>query len=357
MSIQWRPEPNPLTTPPSYRIQAVPRNSAGYAEMAADISAAQPIYSPETISNLAPLIMKWIQQRLISGDKVTLAEAFSFYISFTGKLDSPDAPLPEDDDLLHVNVRVSQPFVKEIRHQAKFERLPMTEKLPVITSTEDTKLKLADVLFAGGVLKLTGSNLYFDESSPDCGCVIEGTQSGQKKQSTYAAVANSGILLVPDIPVQDNPWNNEYTVTLTTQYSEHGTLRSGTCRRKLRSPLTVTSLSPEQETGILTGGGTASDSYVKIAGGTATANEMLRIQAMLDSRSGLLLLNLLDMEEGGKTGAAVTVTANGTYTLEGFAGSAVTSLELKVENLAALVSLIRNSYAGRMVDILDIRMA
>jgi len=357
MSIQWRPEPNPLTTPPSYKILHVPRNTAGYEEMAADISAAQPIYSPETISGLAPLIMKWIQQRLINGDKVTLEEAFSYYISFTGKLDSPDAPLPEDDDMLQVNVRVSQPFVKEIRHQAKLERLPMTEKLPVITSTEDTKLKLADVLFAGGVLHLTGSNLLFEESSPDCGCVIEGTKSGRKKQSTYASVANSAILLVPDIPAQDNPWNNEYTVTLTTQYSEHGTLRSGICRRKLRSPLAVPLFGHPHppETGILTGNAVAP--YVKITGGTASANEMLRIQAMLDSRSGLLLLNVLDMEEGGKTGAAVTVTANGTYTLGGFAGSAVTSLELKVENLAALVSLIRNNYAGRMVDILDIRTA
>jgi hypothetical protein len=357
MSIQWRPEPNPLTTPPSYRIQAVPRNTAGYEEMAADISAAQPIYSPETISSLAPLIMKWIQQRLIGGDKVTLEEAFSYYISFTGKLDSPDAPLPEDDDMLQVNVRVSQPFVKEIRHQAKLERLPMTEKLPVITSTEDTKIKLADVLFADGVLHLTGSNLLFDESSPDCGCVIKGTQSGAIRQSTYASVSNSTVLIVPDIPVQNQPWQNEYTVTLTTQYSEHGSLRSGTCRRKLRTPLTVPLFGHPHppETGILTGNAAAP--YVKITGGVVTANAMLRIQAMLDSRSGLLLLNLIDMEEGGKTGATATITANGTYTLGGFAGSAVTSLELKVENLAALVSLIRNSYAGRMVDILDIRTA
>jgi hypothetical protein len=75
--------------------------------MAADISSAQPIYSAEIIRGLAPLIMKWIQQRLINGDKVTLEEAFSYYISFTGKLDSPDAPLPENDDLLQVNARVA----------------------------------------------------------------------------------------------------------------------------------------------------------------------------------------------------------------------------------------------------------
>jgi hypothetical protein len=334
----------------------VPRNTAGYEEMAADISAAQPIYSPETISSLAPLIMKWIQQRLISGDKVTLEEAFSYYISFTGKLDSPDAPLPEDEDMLQVNVRVSQPFVKEIRHQAKLERLPMQEKLPVITSAEDTKLKLADVLFAGGVLRLIGSNLDFDESKPDCGCVIKGTQSGAIRQSTYASVSNSTVLIVPDIPVQNQPWQNEYTVTLTTQYSEHGSLRSGTCRRKLRSPLTVTDLGhPNRETGILTGG-TAVAAYASVIDGTVSADEMLRVQAVIDSRSGQLLLSLLDMQEDGRTGAAVTVAANGEYTLPGFSDSAVSSLKIKVSNYAALKDLIRNSYAGRLVDVLVIEV-
>jgi hypothetical protein len=356
-TIQWRPEVNALTTPQSYKILHVPRGTVGYSEMAADISTADPIYSPDIISGLAPLIMKWIQQQLINGDKVTLPEACSFSLSFIGRLDSPDAPLPEDDDLLQVNVRVSQPFVKEIRHQAKLERLPMSEKLPVITSTEDTKLKLADVLFADGVLRLTGSNLDFDESSPDCGCVLEGTRSGRKKQSTYASVANSAILLVPDIPAQDHPWNNEYSVTVTTQYSEHGSLRSGTCRRKLRTPLTapLSGHPHPPETGILTGNAVAP--YVKITGGAASADEMLRIQAMLDSRSGQLFLNLLDMEEGGRTGAAVMVPANGEYTLPGFSGSAVSSLAVKVSNYAALVDLIRNSYAGRLVDILDIRLA
>jgi hypothetical protein len=355
MSMQYRIEPNPLTTPPSCRIQAVPRGTAGYDEMAADISAEQPIYSPETISGLAPLIMKWIQQRLISGDKVTLPEAFGFYISFKGRLDSPDDPLPDNDDLLQVNVRVSQPFVKEIRHQAKFERLPMTEKLPVITSAEDTKLKLADVLFADGVLKLTGSNLDFDENSPNCGCVLEGTAGGRIRQSTYASVSNSTVMLVPEIPAQVEAWQNEYTVTLTTQYSEHGTLRTGTYRRKLRSPLTVTDLGhPNRETGILTGG-TAAAPYASVIDGTAAANEVLRVQAILDARSGQLLLNLLDMEEGGQAGAAVTAAANGDYALPGFSGSAVSSLTVRVSDYAALLSLIRNSYAGRLADILDVR--
>lgn len=356
-TIQWRPEVNSLTTPPSYRIQAVPRSSAGYDEMAADLASANPNFTEEMIKSLAPLMMEWIQGQLTNGNQVTFPYAFTFNVSFTGKLDSPDAPLPEDDDLLQINVRASRPFVREVRHLAKLERLPMTEKLPVINSTEDTKLKLADVLFAGGVLKLTGSNMDFNESSPDCGCVLEGTAGGQKKQSTYASVSNSTVLLVPDIPAQDQPWQNEYTVTLTTKYSENGTLRSGTCRRKLRSPLTVTDLGhPNRETGILTGG-EASAPYASIIDGTAAADEILRVQAVIDSRNGQLLLSLLDMQERGQVGAAIAVAANGNYVLPSFSGSAVSSLTVKVSNHAALLNLVRNSYAGRLADILDILTA
>jgi hypothetical protein len=355
MSIQCRLEENHLTTPHSYSILVVPRDTNGYVEMAADISAEQPLYSPETVSGLAPLIMKWIQKQLINGNQVTLTDAVNFHVSCTGKLDNPDDPLPEDNTMLQVNVRVSQPFVKEIRHQAKLERLPMTEKLPVITSTQDTKLKLADVLYAAGVLKLTGTNLYFEENSPNCGCVIAGTRNGTAKQSTYASIANSSIFLVPDIPSQDAPWNNEYTVTVTTKYTAHGTPRSGTCRHKLRTPLSWDGLAHEGGVGILTG--SADVPYVTIESGTVAANEMLRIQAMIDSRNGLLMMNLLDMnEEGGQAGVAVTVMTNGDYVLPGFSGSSVSNVHLTVHEQALLVDLIKNSYSGRLVDIIDIRL-
>ncbi|WP_446011023.1 hypothetical protein [Candidatus Electrothrix sp.] len=53
------------------------------------------------------------------------------------------------------------------------------KKQPLITSAEDTKLKLTDVLNPDGVLHLTGNNLFFDEDDPDCSCVLQGTRSGQ----------------------------------------------------------------------------------------------------------------------------------------------------------------------------------
>ena len=77
-TIQWRPIINALTKPLSYRILFVPRNTAGYDDMAADISASHPNYNADLIRSLAPLIFDWILQRLINGDQVTLKDAFNF---------------------------------------------------------------------------------------------------------------------------------------------------------------------------------------------------------------------------------------------------------------------------------------
>ncbi len=354
-TILWRPVVNALTTPKSYRVQAVPRSTDGYDEMSADISAEQPIYSEETVKGLAPLIMKWIQRRLINGSQVTLPESFSFHLSFTGKMNHPDDPLPEGNDMLQVNVRVSQIYVKEVRHQGKLERGAATEKAPMISSAEDTLLRLDDVLNPAGVLLLTGTDLAADPQSAGS-VVIEGARNGSAVQTRLLRVEPSEILLMPDIPAQDNPWNNEYTVTVNARYSEHGTPRTGTCSRKLRTPLTVPlSGHPNPpETGILTGDADAP--LASVTGGAATANELLRIQALVDSRTSQLTLRLLDMQEGGRAGAAVAVTGESEYVLPGFSDSAVQSLTITVENLADLISLTRDNYSSRLVDILDIRL-
>ncbi len=55
--------------------------------------------------------------------------------------------------------------------------------------------------------------------------------------------------------------------------------------------------------------------------------------------------------------AAVSVTANGVVTLQGFAGSAVSSLSIRVNNYVGLKEMIRNDYGGRLTDILDVETA
>ncbi|CAK8721340.1 DUF4469 domain-containing protein [Candidatus Electronema halotolerans] len=353
-TLQWRPAVNALTKPVSYRIQIIPRNIAGYEEMAADISAANPNYNADLVRSLAPLIMEWIQDRMINGDQVTLPDAFIFRVSAQGRLDSPDAPLPDDENMLQVSVSGTRACTGRLRAEGRMERQPMNEKLPHINSAEDTKLKLADVLNPAGLLHLMGSNLYFEEDDPHSSCVIQGTESGETKQSTFGVLSNSEILLAPDIPAQANPWNNEYSISLTTHYTEHGTPRTGTYQRRLRSPLAVPNMGHPNppETGILTG--SAAAPYVVINGGSVSADERLRIQVIQDLVEEQLLFSLIDMKEEGASGAEIPVTQNGTYSLPGFTGSAVSSLEISVNEYAALWEMLRNNYNGRLVDVLDV---
>ncbi len=108
------------------------------------------------------------------------------------------------------------------------------------------------------------------------------------------------------------------------------------------------------ETGILTG--SAALAYVSINAGTLTARERLRIQVEYNVQDDLLAFRLIDMRDGGAEGPMVPMTANGEFILLGFAGSAVSDLELTINNYAALKTMVRYDYDGRLVDILDVEV-
>jgi hypothetical protein len=231
----------------------------------------------------------------------------------------------------------------------------MQKKQPLIATARDTVLDLTDVLNPQGLLQLTGEDLYFDLKQDTGNCVIAGTESGSTLQSRFGPISDSEILVMPEVPAQSNPWNNEYTVSISTHYTEHGTLRTGTYGQMLRTPLTVTGISLGHETGILTG--SAAAPYVSITNGAVIADETLRIQVVQDLTEERLRFSLLDMEEQGAAGDAVAVTANGEYTLPGFSGSAVSSLDIRLDDYTALWEMIRNDYGGRLVDVLDVKTA
>jgi hypothetical protein len=172
-------------------------------------------------------------------------------------------------------------------------------------------------------------------------------------QSRFVRVEPGEILLMPDVPAQANPWNNEYTVSISARCSGHGALRASTYARRLRTPLLVSGFTGE--TGILTG--RANNPHVSITGGVASADAALRIQAVLDMRTDALLFSLLDMQEGGKSGAAAQVDGNGEITLYGFAGSAVSSLTVRVNNYAALKEMVKDDYGGWLADVLEVKTA
>lgn len=353
-TIQWRPEINALTVPQSYKMRFVPHSVIDTNALAAQIAATHPVYNQSLVKAMIEVIMQAIQQNLIDGNQIVLTEALSISLGFTAKLDSPESPLPKIEEMLNVQIRALASFVKEIQNKAQLERLPMTQKVPIINTTEDTSLKLKDVLHNEGIIQLTGTNLFFDKAPRDWQCLLEGTRNGSAVQTRLGPISATSLVFVPDIPLQDAPWNNEYTVSITTRYTENGTLRTGTYLRRLRTPIAWDGLPHEGGTGILTG--SAVVPYVTIESGTVGADEMLRLQAVFDPRESQLRFSLLDMQEGGKVGVSVTVTANGNYTLSGFAGSSVSTMLLTVHSYSELIELVRHGYSGRLVEVVDIRL-
>jgi hypothetical protein len=356
-TVQCRIEGNALTTPSSYSVRFVAKDTLGYDELAAEVVQMHPNHAQEDAKTIIMAAMQRIGVNLINGNQTVLPDAFTFGLSFSARLESPDDPLPPVEDMLNVRVHASKSFTETVQRAVQIERLPMTEKAPLIAAAEDTVLGLKDTLHSSGALQLTGSNLLFDPKKPDEACVIEGTRSGRTVQTRFVGIANTEVTLLPDIPAQTSPWNNEYTLSVATHYTENGTLRTGIYRRKLRTPLTLTNFGHPNppDVGILTD--KAASPYVTVTGGSLSADETVRIQVILDLHAGSLAFNLLDMTEGGKAGAAVTVTANGPVTLAGFADSALSSLNLTVNNYADLVKMIRSGYGGRLVDVLMVKSA
>jgi hypothetical protein len=350
MTIQVRPEVNPLTTPESYRLRNIPRAVIGNNELAAKIALRNPIYNEGLGKGFLLELVEVLKEELINGNQIKIEDLCTCCLSFSGRMDAPDDPLPSPKESLQVKLYPSRKLVKAVRQVAQLERLPMSEKLPVITSAEDTVLGLNNVLNNQGLLKISGVNLLFAQDDEESGCIIEGTRNGRAVQTRFGLLANTELIVLPDIPSQTEPWNNEYMVSIKTRYTENGSIRTGIYRRRLRTPLGVYLGSGD---GILSNGGTTR--LVTVTGGTLTAEgTRVRIQAVLDAQDGDLHFSLLDMKEQGAVGDKVRVSANGTYTLTGYAGSALTSLEVQVNEYAALLKMVRNPYGGRLVDILDI---
>ena len=355
-TILWRPEVNALTTPQSYRPLHIPRAVFGYDELAARIAAKNPVYNEGLGKSYMLAMREEIKELLAEGNQVTLEGLLTAHISLSGRLDAPDSPLPPAEESVHVSIYASKRLNDEVQQEGHLERLPVTKKAPVISAAEDTVLKLADVLNPNGLLRLSGADLLFDPQDEGCQCLIEGTAGGSTVQNRFGTIRNSEVMVIPDIPSQPEPWNNEYQVSISTRYSEHGTLRTGSARRPLRTPLLLSQFSDPNppEVGILTG--SAASPYISITGGALSGpGAWLRIQAVLNAQDGKLRLSLLDMTENGASGDAVRVNSNGDYTLQGFAGSPLSSLNLRVNDAAALTQLVRNSYSGWLVDVLEVR--
>ena len=351
--VQWRPYVNALTKPRSYRARVMPKETVDYAGMARILSQKNPLWSADLVESILRARDEEVLNQLVAGNQVSFENAFTYHLSLAVRLNAVDDPLPADKSFVKVMAFAARDAVDRVRQQVEFERLPPVEKAPVLAGAEDTTLKLDDVLNPQGLLRLTGTDLLFNPAKQGEGCVIAGTRSGSTAQSRFGPISNSEALIMPDVPPQDDLWNNEYRVSITTRYTERGTLRTGSYGRPLRTPLLVELPTGETQPGILTG--SAAAPYVLVTGGSLSDDTRLRIEVIQDMQQEELVFRLLDMQDGGAAGAKLPVTNNGDFVLSGFTDSPLSELEITVSDYDGLWELIRTEYGGRLVDVLDVR--
>lgn len=355
--VEWRPYVNALTKPRSYRARVMPKETIDYAGMARILSEKNPLWREDLVEAILRARDEEVMNQLLQGNQVSFENAFTYHLSLAVRLDAVDDPLPADKSFVKVGVYAARQFEERVRQQIDFERLPPKEKAPVLAGAEDTVLNFDDVLNPQGLLRLTGTDMSFDPHKEGEDCLITGTRSGSTVQTRFGPISNTEVLVMPDVPPQDDPWNNEYRVSISTRYTAHGTLRTGSYGRPLRTPLSVVGISHPNppETGILTGSATAP--YVSITGSSLSADTTVRVEVIQDLQQEELVFRLLDMKEEGAAGPELALTQNGAYTLSGFTGSPLSSLEIRVDNYTDLWEMILSDYGGRLVDILQITMA
>jgi hypothetical protein len=352
-TVKWQPEPNTLTTPTSCRARHIPNTTLGYDELSQAIAKRNALWSAGLVKSVLLEAREEIKEQLINGNKINLEHFFSVMINLAVRLESADSPMPPAAEVIKLLFAASRNFLDEVRTTAQLERIAPENKVPVIASVRDTQLDLQDVLNPDGVLDLAGADMLFTPGVSDVECVLEGTRSGRTVQTRFAKISNTEVLIVPTFAAQTDVWNNEYTLSISTRYTKHGSLRTGVYNRPLRTPLTI-DFSENHYVGMLSGPQDGPLVEAVVAELVAAESVRVRIQAAINPLDGELRLSLLDMTEGGSVGNAVIVSANGEYTLQGLSGSALTSLTVQVNEYATLKEMVQTVYFGRLVDILTV---
>ncbi|MGR0482325.1 MAG: hypothetical protein ACTFAL_13235 [Candidatus Electronema sp. V4] len=71
-TVQVRIEGNALTTPPSYSVRFVPKDTLGYDELAAEVVQMHPNYAQEDAKTIIMAAMERIGVNLINGNQTVL---------------------------------------------------------------------------------------------------------------------------------------------------------------------------------------------------------------------------------------------------------------------------------------------
>jgi hypothetical protein len=327
MSIGYNVRTNNLTSPPSYRCEAVAASIVDEEDVAALINVYNPSITAALASTVLDALRAVVKQELLAGRSVNLTNFISFVNTLPVKLLLPTDPLP--DGKLNVSAKVSTTLKTEMKQEATFTRLGYPVKSPTIISSWDTNTDEVGWIRPGSPYKIAGVDIQFDPADATQGIWVRQYDSGaflDTKQTNIALNTPSSVIFVPDFTLSEY---NDVRILVRTKYTANGELREGI--GKSRSTNQELALFRVEELSTVA-------SYAAYTG-TPTQDEVIFIAEYAPDNKVYISIGYLN----GTMGAKVEITANGAYDIPGLG----TDLVVTVSNLETFKTQLLS--AGRYI--------
>lgn len=225
MSIGYNVRTNNLTSPPSYRCEAVAASIVEGNGIADLINIYNPSITAATAETVMNALRAVVKQELLAGRSVKITNFVSFVNTLPVRLTLPTDPLP--DGQLNVSAKVSTTLKTEMRQEAQFTRLGYPVKSPLIISSWDTNTDQVGWIRPGSPYKIAGQNIGYNPTDPEQGIWVRQYDSGtflDTKQTNIASNEPSSLIFIPDFTLSEF---NDVRIIVRTKYTANGELREG----------------------------------------------------------------------------------------------------------------------------------
>jgi hypothetical protein len=200
-------------------------------QVVAELGIRYPSVGESNISTVIDGLAKLVEEKLVEGKSINLADFVRFFPSLPGRLDTPDESVFASS--LRINSAVSSPMVNRIQEGVSLSRQPYQERSPSVSSVVESGGRSN---YLGSLLSIKGDGLDADTTSTSQGVFLVNTHSGTSSRVTsYASATNGGIVCLNDVvTAAATDQYAEYDLQCKVRYTSNGSLRTGVYSVPLR---------------------------------------------------------------------------------------------------------------------------
>lgn len=130
-----------------------------------------------------------ILKELLEANMPALGGIGYLRLAAEGVAERPDAPINNNTLTLQLGIIPHKHFLEQLRTQARYERVVVPVKQPILTAVIDRATNLLDVMAPGGLCLIRGDNLLF-EDNPEEGVFLQAGESPEIRMTSYGRTGN-----------------------------------------------------------------------------------------------------------------------------------------------------------------------